>query len=277
MKRETKTVWMYLLLIVGFWAFTFVTLNFWLKPYSEAYAETGTITVGYIVYALIGMVFSTPAPFLSVLILALSREQIGMKAFFSRIFHTENKQKTVLLTADFCMTALLFALLRGTPNGSPWYMLPLGLLVMIPFVGIAEEVGWRGFLQPELEKHMKFPFSVLTVAAIWDVWHIDLWLDPTSNHYGDSFIGFSINILVWAFALAALYKATKSIMACAVYHAFMDAIGAVYDWNALFDAFPGDLCTNLYRAVMLLGSAALWLYADRRGKTESRKAGLSTI
>lgn len=109
---------------------------------------------------------------------------------------------------------------------------------------------------------MKFPFSVLTVAVIWDIWHIDQWFDPTSNHYGDSFLGFSINILVWAFVLAALYKATKSVMACAIYHAFVDAIGAVYDWNTLFDPFPGDVFTNMYRAVLLLCSVALWIHAD---------------
>ena len=86
------------------------------------------------------------------------------------------------------------------PNGASWYMLPLGFLIMIPFVGIAEEAGWRGFLQPEFEKKLPFPLSVLAVAAIWDVWHLDLWFDPTSNHYGDSFIGFSINILLWLYA-----------------------------------------------------------------------------
>ena len=249
-----------------------MTLNFWLKPYSIQYEQTGKLTAGYLAYAGIGMLFSTPAPFLSVLLLALFREKIGLKAFFRRILHTENKQKTILLTAFFCFAALLFALLCGTPNGPPWYMLPLGFLIMIPFVGIAEEAGWRGFLQPALEKKLPFPLSVLAVAAIWDVWHLDLWFDPTSNHYGDSFIGFSINILVWAFALAALYKATKSVLACAVYHAFIDAIGAVYNWNVLFDSFPGGIAVNLYRVIVLTCSVLLWLYAARREK-ETIKIG----
>ena len=266
MKKPKSDICAYLLLILSFWIFTFVTLNFWLKPYSMQYAQTGMLTVGYLAYAVIGMVFSTPAPFLSVLILALFREKIGLKAFFQRMLQTENKRKTVLLTASFCLAALLFALLCGTPTGAPWYMLPLGFLVMIPFVGIAEEAGWRGFLQPELDKRMPFPFSVLTVAAIWDVWHLDLWLDPTSNHYSDSFIGFSLHILVWAFALAALYRATKSVLACAVYHAFIDAIGAVYDWNSLFDSFPGGVAVNLYRALILSCSVLLWLHAERENK-----------
>ena len=267
MKPKTVHIWMFLLLVAAFWGFTFLTLNLGLEPYSAAYAGTGRITAGYLAYALIGMVFSTPAPFLSVLILALCRERIGLKTFLSRIVHTENKRRAVLLTAGFCLAALAFALLCGTPNGSAWYMLPLGFLLMIPFVGIAEEAGWRGFLQPELEKKLPFPFSVLATAAIWAVWHIDQWLDPASNHFGDSFLGFSVNILVWSFALAALYKATKSVMACAVYHAFVNAIGAVYDWNTLFDAFPGDIRTNLYRAALLVCSAALWLHTDRQERT----------
>ena len=274
-KESTKRILLYLLLILAFWIFTFVTLNFWLKPYSIAYEQTGKMTLGYLAYAAIGLIFSTPAPFWSVLILALYREKTGWKGFRRRLFHTEEKRKTVCLTALFCLAALLFALWRGTPNGAPWYMLPLGFLVMIPFVGIAEEVGWRGFLQPELEKRMKYPFSVLSVAAIWAIWHIDQWFDPTANHYGDSFLGFCINLLVWAFALAALYKATKSVMACATYHAFVNAIGAVYDWNALFDPFPGDLFTNMYRVVLLACSIALWKHADEREKSKTMPNELS--
>ena len=270
MRKDAKNIRLYLLLLLAFWAFTFVTLNCWLRPYSAAYEQTGALSAGYLAYAGIGLVFSTPAPFLSVLILALCREKMRAGTFFRQLFHTEEKLKTALLTAGFCLLALGFALLRGRPNGSPWYMLPLGFLVMIPFVGIAEEAGWRGFLQPALETRLGFPFSVLVTAAIWDVWHIDQWLDSASNHYGDSLIGFSIQIFIWAFALAALYKATKSVMACAVYHAFVNAIGAVYDWNALFDPFPGDFFTNCYRTILLICSVALWVCSARRDAGQRR-------
>ena len=76
---------------------------------------------------------------------------------------------------------------------------------------------------------------------------------------------------MWAFALAALYKATKSVLACAVYHAFIDAIGAVYDWNELFDRFPGGLAVNIYRAVILTCSILLWLYENSIEKQISNK------
>ena len=271
MRKSGKNIALYLLLIAGLWAFCFVTLKLWLLPYSVAYTQTGKMTAGYFCYAAIGLLFSTPAPFISMLIIALCKERTGLKAFFGRILHTENKRRAVLLTGGFCLAALIYVFINGTPNGSPWYMLPLGFLIMIPFVGIAEETGWRGFLQPALEERMRFPFSVLLTASVWYVWHLDLWLDPTSNHYGDSMIGFGVTVFIWAFALAALYKATGSVMACAVYHAFMDALGAVYDWNLLFDAFPGNTAANLYRTVWLVMSVALWVWADRKEARKSRQ------
>ena len=216
------------------------------------------MTAGYFLYASIGLLFSTPTPFIAVLIISLFIEKIGIKQMFRNIFRTENKMKTILITSGFCLLALVYAMLFGIPNGSPWYMFPLGFLIMIPFVGIAEETGWRGLLQPELEKRMPYPFSVLLTAAIWFVWHFPVFIDPTSNHYGDSIIGFGITIFIWAFALAAIYKSTKSVIACALYHTFIDAIGAVYNWNALFDGFPGSVPTNVYRGIWLIAAVVLW-------------------
>ena len=263
-KHSVSRLWWYLLLVLLLSVFCFLTLQVWLLRYSVAYQETGNMTAGYLLYAAIGLLFSTPAPFVSVLIIYLFRDRLGVKQLARDIFRTEKPLKTVLITGGFCLLAFVYAVLFGTPNGSPWYMFPLGFLIMIPFVGIAEETGWRGLLQPELDKRMPFPFSVLVVAAIWYVWHLPTWLDPTSNHYGDSLIGFGITIFIWAFALAAIYKSTKSVIACALYHTFIDAIGAVYDWNALFDSFPGSLAVNCYRVIWLAASVVLWLTADKQ-------------
>ncbi len=261
---HSNRLWWYLLLVILLTAFCYVILDVLLLPYSIEHSETGKMTAGYFLYAAIGLLFSTPTPFIAVLIISLFIERIGIRQMFRNIFRTENKLKTILITGGFCLLALVYALLFGTPNGSPWYMFPLGFLIMIPFVGIAEETGWRGLLQPELDKRMSYPFSVLLTAAIWFVWHFSVFIDPTSNHYGDSIIGFGITIFIWAFAMAAIYKSTKSVIACAMYHAFIDAIGAVYDWNALFDGFPGSVSTNVYRVVWLAAGVVLWLIADKR-------------
>lgn len=269
-KGHSSRLWWYLLLITLLSAFCYITLNVLLLPYSIEYKETGIMTAGYFLYAAIGLLFSTPTPFVAVLIISLFIEKIGIKQMFRNIFHTENKLKTTLITGGFCTLAFIYAILFGTPNGSPWYLFPIGFLIMIPFVGIAEETGWRGLLQPELDKRMPFPFSVILTAAIWFVWHFPVFIDPTSNHYGDSVIGFGITIFIWAFALAAIYKATKSVIACALYHSFIDAIGAVYDWNALFDVFPGSVSTNVYRGIWFIASVVLWFIAEKKSTVEEQ-------
>ena len=210
------------------------------------------------------MLFTTPAPMIALFITLRRSEGITVKEYFKKFLYTENKILTAVVTGGFCLLALLFAIMNGIPNGTSWYMMPVGFLVMIPFVGIAEETGWRGLLQPAMEEKAGFIVGTIITAAIWGVWHVDLWFDPTSNHYGDSFIGFLLNIVIWSFALAAIYKSTRSVAACAIYHAFIDSIGAIYDWNLLFDSFPGNIAVNLYRLIILIISITLWIYSDRK-------------
>lgn len=262
-RRKPGRLGWYLILVILISLFCFVTLDVWLLPCSIAFHETGKMTAGYFLFAVIGLFFSTPTPFLAVLTMSVFKDKTGVKKLFRDIFHMEEKTKTLLITGGSCALIFIYALLFGTPNGSPWYMFIAGFLIMIPFVGIAEETGWRGVLQPELEKRMPFPFSVILTALIWFAWHFPVWIDPTSNHYGDNIIGFGITIFIWSFAAAAIYKATKSIIACALYHSFIDAVGAVYDWNELFDAFPGKVSTNVFRVIWLGSALALWFISDK--------------
>ena len=50
-----------------------------LEPYSIEYAITGKMTVGYLIYALLGVLFSTPAPVISLFILLKTEEKITLK------------------------------------------------------------------------------------------------------------------------------------------------------------------------------------------------------
>ena len=220
-KKKKAPVVPYLICIVVLWISVFVVSRM-LTEYSVLYIESGVISWQYIVYVIVGMLFTTPAPMIALFITLRRSEGITVKEYFKKFLYTENKILTAVVTGGFCLLALLFAIMNGIPNGTSWYMMPVGFLVMIPFVGIAEETGWRGLLQPAMEEKAGFIVGTIITAAIWGVWHVDLWFDPTSNHYGDSFIGFLLNIVIWSFALAAIYKSTRSVAACAIYHAFID-------------------------------------------------------
>ncbi len=243
---------------------------FFLEPYSIAFVQERKITAGYIAYAILGIFVSTPNPMLAAYITLWRHRKISsVREFCKLIFQNTNNIKTVIITALFCLAAIGVAARYGIPTGSPWYLFIFALPVMIIGGGV-EEIGWRGFLQPALEKRFPFPIAALIVSIIWLVWHLPIWFMPTSNHYGDSLTGFAITIFIWTFIAAAIYKVTKSVFACVMYHAFINAIGAVYDWNALFDTFPNQTGIYIYYAAALIVSICLWVYA---GRYQSRMGG----
>lgn len=48
------------------------------------------------------------------------------------------------------------------------------LALLLAFGAIGEELGWRGFLTPELMKHMSFTKASFVGGTIWTVYHIPL-------------------------------------------------------------------------------------------------------
>lgn len=235
-----------------------------LESYSIDFMESGKLTIGYIIYAIIGILFSTPTPFIALYIILKKKEDISIKEYIKRSLHTPKPIMAIIVTGLFMVLAFVFALCYGIPTGASWIMMPLGFVVMLPFVGIAEEIGWRGFLQPELEKKFSFPVATSMVAVIWFLWHLPIWVMPSSNHYGDSLIGFGIMIFVWSFVSAAIYKSTKSVLACAIYHSFINSIGAIYDWNKLFDAYPKSNGMLIYFALTFILAIIIWIIASKK-------------
>ena len=241
-----------------------------LEPYSIAFMENGKLTIGYVIYAIIGMLFSTPTPFIALFITLKKKEDISFKEYIKRSLKTPKPLITIIVIGLFMVLAFLFALCYGIPNGASWIMMPLGFIVMLPLVGIAEEIGWRGFLQAELEKEFSFPVATSIVAVIWFVWHLPIWVMPSSNHFGDNLIGFGIMIFVWSFVSAAIYKSTKSVLACAIYHSFINSIGAIYDWNKLFDAYPKSNGMLTYFGLTFVLAILIWVFVDKKEKLNKK-------
>lgn len=137
--------------------------------------------------------------------------------------------------------------------------------------GGLEEIGWRGFLQPALERKLPFPVATIIVCAVWTLWHLPLWLIDATNQANYDIIPYIIQLLVDTFILAAIYKSTKSTFACIFFHAWGNAIGAVYDWS-MFATFPINPKLIVYDILMITISIILWYIFDKREKcNESQK------
>jgi CAAX protease family protein len=93
------------------------------------------------------------------------------------------------------------------------------------FYGYGEEIGWRGFLQPWLQRRHSALTAAVAVSAVWALWHLPLFgITPTYRAMpAVGFVGFYLSLLVGALILAWLFIASRgSILVVAVFHAVFD-------------------------------------------------------
>jgi len=182
----------------------------------------------------------------------------GIGKFIRRIFHTPNIIKTVIIITAFSLALLITAILAGERTDYPWYIIIPAVPLMI-LGGGYEEIGWRGFLQPALEKRMPYIPAVLIVTVVWFTWHVPLWFISFSNQSSYDLIPYALQLAVSAFALAAIYKVSKSTIACVMFHAWGNAIGALYEWS-IFATFPINKILLVYDCVVIIASVIISIF-----------------
>jgi membrane protease YdiL (CAAX protease family) len=87
----------------------------------------------------------------------------------------------------------------------PLYALTFGLTALAQ--GGMEEPGWRGLLQPELQKRFSPLVAALIVSVVWSLWHLPLYLN--GFYPGDllgGMLGGAVFRIVLAIFLAWFYN-----------------------------------------------------------------------
>jgi uncharacterized protein len=106
------------------------------------------------------------------------------------------------LLGPFGLAAVAAAL--TVANGAPapnigaytdWLGIGLALLSTIIIVGLFEEVGWRGFALPRLQRRFDALWAVLVLGVIWAPWHLpELISDRVSGLRSSFLFGFWQNL-----------------------------------------------------------------------------------
>jgi len=115
----------------------------------------------------------------------------------------------------------------GAVMEKPLYLALIELPIMIIGGGL-EEIGWRGFLQPTLQKRWSPLLSTFMVGAIWTIWHLPLWFVVGSNQMNMNFLWFTLTALALSFLLTIIYLSTKSIFLCIIFHALTNSFWDVF-------------------------------------------------
>lgn len=118
--------------------------------------------------------------------------------------------------------------LLGQANYLPY--LGVGVLpVWIATYGFGEEIGWRGFALPRLQRTMSVSKATLILGLGWVLWHAPSWLYlQTIEKVGWMMLpGFVFGVLCGAVVFTWLYNGTGgSVLMVALWHGIFDLLTA---------------------------------------------------
>ena len=108
------------------------------------------------------------------------------------------------------------------------------LSIPMAFINFGEELGWRGYLYPKLEKLIGTPATVIIGGIIWGLWHAPL--TAKGHNFGTDYPGFPylgfVMMSMLCIGLGAflmwLTKKTNSVYPASIAHSVNNnAVGAV--------------------------------------------------
>jgi membrane protease YdiL (CAAX protease family) len=170
--------------------------------------------------------------------------------------------------------------LRGLP---PWGTFALWLLFTATTglirglsTALGEEIGWRGFLVPELAKQMSYTKLSLLSGIIWAAWHSPLLLFADYNSGTNRWYAmacFTVMIVSNSFAFAWLRLRSGSLWTAAVLHASHNLfIQTVFD-NLTRDTGKTLWYTTEFGVALAVVNVGIAVYFwTRRGEVEQRSS-----
>jgi membrane protease YdiL (CAAX protease family) len=130
--------------------------------------------------------------------------------------------------------------------------------------GIGEELGWRGFLQPALERRWG-PFKgTVAVGLIWAYWHLPANLmgyNDARHPLLNAFLFFPIAVVAMSFGFAWLTRKSGSAWPAAFAHGANNTIGSAFLMTP--ESWSADAATELL-AVLLVSAVFVRASLQRR-------------
>ncbi|HXO18624.1 MAG TPA: CPBP family intramembrane glutamic endopeptidase, partial [Thermoanaerobaculia bacterium] len=144
-----------------------------------------------------------------------------------------------------------------------------GLLPSIVFA-LGEELGWRGFLVPELARMTSFTKTALISGAAWSVYHFPLIL--FANYNNGTPKGYALLVFTWmvvavSFVIAWLRLKSGSLWTAVILHASHNLfIQDIFDPLTKDRGITKYVTTEFGVGLALVYSVAAWYCWRRRGE-----------
>jgi uncharacterized protein len=113
-------------------------------------------------------------------------------------------------------------------GGAPWISIVLGIVLIGTYglvrsvsSALGEEIGWRGFLVPELSKTTSFTATSLISGVIWSLWHYPILIYGDYNAGTPTWYGltcFTVLVISISFVFAWMRLKSGSLWTGAILH-----------------------------------------------------------
>lgn len=192
------------------------------------------------------------APAISALLLiGLSSNLQGIGRFLMRLlrWHAPIWVYAFLLIG-FPVIAFAGAGLKGNAMSAPLFSEPIGALLpaigFMMILGPVEEIGWRGFALPILQRRFLPFWAGLILGVIWAVWHLPAFLLSGTPQAAWGFMPFFMGSVACSVILTAIFNdARGSLLVSMLFHFQMN--------NPLWpDAQPYDMYVYTVAALVIV-------------------------
>jgi len=210
--------------LIGFIALTFSitwsVIGFYVFMPERASALFGEISGSHPLFFL-----ATWAPAIAALVLVLAYGGLtGLRAFVSRILLWRIPAGWVaFILVGLPLVFVAGSLIKGGPFLAP--VPPEGagalvaVLVMMLFLGPVEELGWRGVLQPLLQRRLAPIWAGALIGAIWGIWHLPAFFLAGTVFGGWDFLPFFLGNVVLAVLVTPIFNRTRgSLLWPTIFH-----------------------------------------------------------
>lgn len=185
-------------------------------------------------------------------------EKLTIKSILKFIFQYKKKSMIYFWILAIMEISVIGISSMEFNSALPWYLIPLVFLQAVFIYGGEEELGWRGIMQPILEKRFAFPIATIITGVVWGIWHIPLWFIDGSSQQNMPFLFFLMLGIILSFWLAAIYKKTQCIFACNVFHGLT---------NTLLSMFVIKLNVILVVGLIIMLAYSIYLWYSEDNKT----------
>lgn len=214
------------------------------------------------------LIGSLGPPIAAAMIYRQSNRSFSLKPFVKLVFNRDVDKRAWLFFGLFtCWRFLMvwFAFGFQEPISILYMLLNLPLFII---GGGFEEIGWRGYLQPKLEKETGYLVSVLMVGVIWSIWHLPLWLISGTVQSALPFAAYTFLAIILSFSFSALYKYTQNIFLCIFSHAWFNGCIGLAVYISSEGYLQLDLTWRVYMVLILELIVSVILGAKYKGVVE---------